>query len=344
MVSEAVQQGGGHLGVAEDGRPFAESEIGGDEDRGSLVEPADEVEEQLPAGLSEREIPELVEDDEVHSGQMVGDAALTSGSSLGFETIDEIDGGEEAAAQFRSDAASSDGDRQMGLASSGSAYKDCVTLLADEAAAGERPNEPLVDGRPLEGEVVDVLGKRQLGDGELVLDRSGLLFRDLGAEQIADEALRLVAALERGRERLVVSGAHAEQSQLAHHVEDFGAFHGSGAPEAVVAGAVGDRLFPKRQRRRRGDRRRNRRLAATRQNVEVASAEWTPSASAWAQAASTSDRPSDSTAARILTIWRSPSSEPESLRRTRSSAAGNTQSLNGAPLRSAPGLRASTGT
>ena len=33
-----------------------------------------------------------------------------------------------------------------------------------------------------------------------------------------------------------------------------------------------------------------------------------------------------------------------SLRRTRSSAAGSTQSWKGAPLRSAPGLRASTGT
>jgi hypothetical protein len=46
----------------------------------------------------------------------------------------------------------------------------------------------------------------------------------------------------------------------------------------------------------------------------------------------------------MATIWRSPSSDPASLRRTRSSAAGSTQSLNGAPLRSAPGLRARTGT
>jgi len=51
-----------------------------------------------------------------------------------------------------------------------------------------------------------------------------------------------------------------------------------------------------------------------------------------------------STAARIATICRSPSSELPSLRRTRSNAVGSTQSLNGAPLRSAPGLRASTGT
>ena len=74
------------------------------------------------------------------------------------------------------------------------------------------------------------------------------------------------------------------------------------------------------------------------------SAEWTPSDNAWRQAASTAGNPSVRTAARILTICRSPSSDPVSLRLTRSSAVGNTQSLNGAPLRRAPGLRARTGT
>src|SRR5277367_191460 len=63
-----------------------------------------------------------------------------------------------------------------------------------------------------------------------------------------------------------------------------------------------------------------------------------------AYGASTAGNPSVSTAARILTICRSPSSDPVSLRLTRSSAVGNTQSLNGAPLRRAPGLRARTGT
>jgi hypothetical protein len=51
-----------------------------------------------------------------------------------------------------------------------------------------------------------------------------------------------------------------------------------------------------------------------------------------------------STAVRMSTICRLPSSTPASLCRTRSMAAGSTQSLNGAPLRKAPGLRASTGT
>ena len=44
MVSERVEQRGGHLGVAEHGRPLAEGEVGGDDDRGALIEPADEME------------------------------------------------------------------------------------------------------------------------------------------------------------------------------------------------------------------------------------------------------------------------------------------------------------
>ena len=47
---------------------------------------------------------------------------------------------------------------------------------------------------------------------------------------------------------------------------------------------------------------------------------------------------------RMSTICRSPSPTPASLRRTRSSAPGSNQSLNGAPFRHTPGLRASTGT
>ena len=50
MVGETIKQRCGHLGVAEDRGPLTEGEVGGDDDRGSLVEPAHEVEEQLPAG------------------------------------------------------------------------------------------------------------------------------------------------------------------------------------------------------------------------------------------------------------------------------------------------------
>jgi hypothetical protein len=44
VVGQPIEQRGGHLGVAEHARPFAEGQIGGDDDRGALVEPTDEVE------------------------------------------------------------------------------------------------------------------------------------------------------------------------------------------------------------------------------------------------------------------------------------------------------------
>ena len=83
---------------AENGRPFAEAEIGREDDRGALIEATDQVEQQLAARLRERQIAQLVEDDEVEAGEIVGKPTLAAGSSLGFEAIDEIDGVEETAA------------------------------------------------------------------------------------------------------------------------------------------------------------------------------------------------------------------------------------------------------
>jgi hypothetical protein len=65
MVCQTVEECGSHLGVTEDARPFAEGEIGGDDDRAVLVEPADQMEEELAAGLGEGQIAELVENNEV---------------------------------------------------------------------------------------------------------------------------------------------------------------------------------------------------------------------------------------------------------------------------------------
>src|SRR5712664_836175 len=54
VVCQPVKHGGGHFGVAEDLRPICESEIGGDQQRRVLIELADQVEQQLAAGLAER--------------------------------------------------------------------------------------------------------------------------------------------------------------------------------------------------------------------------------------------------------------------------------------------------
>ena len=76
MMSEPVEESGCHRGISEDARPFAEGQIGCDDDRGALVELADEMEEQLPSGLSKWQIAELVENGEVFAGKVIGDSLV----------------------------------------------------------------------------------------------------------------------------------------------------------------------------------------------------------------------------------------------------------------------------
>src|SRR6266513_1875185 len=100
-----------------------------------------------------------------------------------------------------------------------------VALLGDEPAAGEVIDQRLVDRRVLELEVIKILGKRQFGDAELVLDRASLLLVDLGVEQVANDALGFVLALDGGRHDLVEGGLHAVELELTHEVEELSSFH-----------------------------------------------------------------------------------------------------------------------
>ena len=53
-MCKAVEQGGGHLGITEDAGPFAEAEIGGDDDAGAFLKLAQQMEEQGAARGVER--------------------------------------------------------------------------------------------------------------------------------------------------------------------------------------------------------------------------------------------------------------------------------------------------
>src|SRR6185437_13237356 len=182
-------------------------------------------EQQLATGLSERQVAEFVEDDEVHPGQMLGDTTLPSVAGLDLQAIDEVDHVVEASASTGSDAASGNSDGQMGLAGTGAADQHGVALLGDEAAAGEVIDQRLVDRCSFELEVLKVLGERQLGDGELVLDRAGLLLVDLGVEQVTDNALGFVLTLDGGRHDLVEGSLHAVELEFAHEIEQLSALH-----------------------------------------------------------------------------------------------------------------------
>ena len=105
------------------------------------------------------------------------------------------------------------------------ADEDDVALVSQELAAGELAHEVLVDGGAGEGELGDVLGKGQLGDRDLVLDRARLLLGDLGLKEVADDLLWLVRPLYGDLDDLVEGGLHAVEPQLAHGGEDLLAFH-----------------------------------------------------------------------------------------------------------------------
>ena len=132
------------LGVAEDRGPLTEGEIGGDDGGGSLVEPAHEVEEKLPAGLGEGQVAELVEDDEVAADELVCGAALAPGAEFGLEVVDQVDDVVAAASGTLADAGARDGDGEMGLAGAGAADQHDVALPFEEAAAGELLDQGLV--------------------------------------------------------------------------------------------------------------------------------------------------------------------------------------------------------
>src|ERR1019366_1156744 len=137
MMGETIEQSRGHLWIAEHARPFAKSEIGRHDHRGALVEAADHMEQKLPAGLREREIAELIEDDEVEAAEIIGEPPLPAGPSFGLEPVNQIDGVEEPAARSGADTSARDRHRQMRLARAGPANQNDVALLRDEAAAGE---------------------------------------------------------------------------------------------------------------------------------------------------------------------------------------------------------------
>ena len=103
------------------------------------------MEQELTAGLGEGQIAKLIENDEVHAGQLVGNPALPRVAGLGLEPVDEIDDVIESAPGACSDAASGDRDRQVSFAGSGAADQDGIALLGEEAAGGEIAHQGLVD-------------------------------------------------------------------------------------------------------------------------------------------------------------------------------------------------------
>ena len=224
-MREAVEECGGHLGIAEHAGPFTEGQVGCDDDGCAFVELADQMEQELATSLCEGQIAEFIQDQEVEAGDEIGRASLPFSARLGVQFVHQIDDVKEPASPSFSDTGTGNADGEVGFASASSADQNQITLMVEEVAGGQIADQRLVDFRRFEVELVDLFGQGQLGDGHLVFDRAGLLLRNLGVQQVADDLLRLMLAFDGCRNDLVVSRPHAVKLQLAHGVEHLCPFH-----------------------------------------------------------------------------------------------------------------------
>jgi hypothetical protein len=95
VVREPVEQGCRHLGIAENAAPLAETQVGGDHDAGALVELAEQVKQQGSARRAERQVAELVQDDEVETEQTIGELPCLVRGLFLLQRIHQVDRGEE---------------------------------------------------------------------------------------------------------------------------------------------------------------------------------------------------------------------------------------------------------
>ena len=74
-MRELVQQRSRNLRIAKDAAPFAEREVRGDYQRDTFVEIADQMEQQCAAIGGERQVAQLIENDQILVAQTLSDAA-----------------------------------------------------------------------------------------------------------------------------------------------------------------------------------------------------------------------------------------------------------------------------
>jgi hypothetical protein len=77
------------------------------------------MKEQLAAGLSEGQVAEFVENNEVHAREIFGEPPLPAGAGFTLQPIDEVDDGVEAAPGAAADAGPRNSYGQMRLAGAG---------------------------------------------------------------------------------------------------------------------------------------------------------------------------------------------------------------------------------
>ena len=123
----------GHDLVAQDLAPLLEAFIGGQHSGCALIAPVDELEEEHGAGLADRQVADLVDDQERRIGEDLEAASQLAGGLGFFERGDEV--GQSAVVDSAPALSRGNGeaDREMRLADARRAEEDDVFLTLQEA-------------------------------------------------------------------------------------------------------------------------------------------------------------------------------------------------------------------
>ena len=218
VMRDAVQQRGCHLCITKDRDPFAELQVGGDDDTGLLVEFADQVEQQRAAGFRERDVAQFVDDDAIHGCQLPDDFPCIAFGLFLDQCVDQIDCVEEACLLAIVDQRGSERDGDVGFACASSAHQNEVVGIFGELACAEGIDPDLGDGgrTVIEGGEVLVMG--ELGNPHLILDGTHPAFYGLGVDQLLYRSGQ-ARWLARGQQ-IMCASCHSMQSQVGQLVDE----------------------------------------------------------------------------------------------------------------------------
>ena len=215
MVGEPVQQSRGHLGVGKNAGPFAKDQVGRDDHAGVLVKLGQQVKQQRPAGLRERQIAKLIEDDQIQVHQLVSQLTGLAGGFLPLQRVGEFDGGVEtdALAVLR-DGGDTQRRGQMGLTGAGATDQHDVLGLVGETERGKTLDLPTIDFGLIEVKAGQITVDREFGRSHLVRRGADSPVGGFGGDQFLQQPF---GGLQRGVAAvlapLAVTLGHAVQPQ-----------------------------------------------------------------------------------------------------------------------------------
>src|SRR5215211_5223684 len=121
MVQEAVEQRSRDDGIAKDLAPFGKAAIGGEDQGSLLVAGVDQLEEEVAATGHDRQVADLVDDQESGSAEEPDPLLQMSFAFRTGERGDEVGQGGEVDAPAGLDRLHAEGDREVAFAGAGRA-------------------------------------------------------------------------------------------------------------------------------------------------------------------------------------------------------------------------------